>query len=64
MCLSELRALLIIWQTRQTPVTLEIHKYNSTLSYVELDADTWTIIVFVYISLGLTSEKSKFPQSV
>lgn len=61
MCLSELQAQLIIWQT---PVSLEIHKYNSTLSYVELDADTWTIIVFVYISLGLTSEKSKFPQSV
>lgn len=31
--------------------------YSMFFSYVLLDADSWIIIVYVYISLCLTSEK-------
>lgn len=37
---------------------------TQTQPHVEFGVNTWAIIVSVYISLCLTSEKSKFPPSV
>lgn len=56
---SELQAKLMMWRTR-----LEAHSGCFPARCRCRHAGTWTIMVSVYISLGFTSEKPKFPQNV
>ena len=56
-CVSETQTQLMIWQTRPTTVSLEIHSHYFPVR--SLDADTQTIIVYVYISRGPNKWKAE-----